>query len=147
MSETGSIEAICEDLCSSDATSIVEEELEVTSVTGSVGVCDGFGVAERVEERAKCTDLIGKFRLPFGVRRESEELVYEEAGAEALSGTGDPPYVHNVSAKTRCKTNQGHGADAPEDNRLRLIPTPHDEVHFCGQLIEMGGRWNRSAGQ
>jgi hypothetical protein len=49
--------------------------------------------------------------------------------------------------KRDAKPTRGHGADAPEDNRLRLIPTPHDEVHFCGQLIEMGGRWNRSAGQ
>ena len=28
----------------------------------------------------------------------------------------------------------------PEDDRLRLVPTPHDEVHFCGQLVKMG-RW------
>ena len=28
----------------------------------------------------------------------------------------------------------------PEDDRLRLVPTPHDKVHPCGQLIEMR-RW------
>lgn len=36
---------------------------------------------------------------------------------------------------------------APEDDRLRLTPTPHNEVHFCGQLIKMGRWGSRSAGK
>lgn len=99
--ETGFIEAISENLCSSDAPSIVEKELEVTSVTGSVGVCDSFGIAKRVEERTECADLVGDFRLPFGVGREPKELVYKESGAEALSGACDPPCARNASARTR----------------------------------------------
>jgi len=101
MIETGFVEPVSEDLCGSDATSIVEKELEVTSVAGSVGVCDGFGVAERVEEGAKGADLISNFRLPSGVGGESEELVYKEGGAEALPRACDPP-LRIVSAKTRC---------------------------------------------
>ena len=46
MVETGFIEAVSEDLGSGNAASIVKEELEVTPMTGSVGVCDGFSVAE-----------------------------------------------------------------------------------------------------
>ena len=33
----------------------------------------------------------------------------------------------------------------PEDDRLRLVPTPHDEVYFCSQLIKMGGWRSRSS--
>lgn len=101
MVETGFVEPVSEDLCGSDATSIVEKELEVTSVAGSVRVREGFGVAERVEEGAKGSNLISNFRLPFGVGRESEELVYKESSAEALPRACDPP-LRIVSAKTRC---------------------------------------------
>ena len=37
--------------------------------------------------------------------------------------------------------------DAPKDNRLRLVPTPHDEIHPCGQLIQMGSWRSRTPGQ
>ena len=83
--ETGFIKAVSEDLCSGDAAPTVEKELEVTSVTRGVGVCDGFGIVERFEERTKCADLISGFRLLFRVGRESEELVYKEGAAGALS--------------------------------------------------------------
>ena len=42
---------------------------------------------------------------------------------------------------------KGHSMTTPENDRLRLVPTSHDEVNFCGQLIKMG-RWrSRSAGK
>ena len=75
-------------------------------MTRSVGVCDSFGVAERFEEGAKCADLICGFRLPFGVGGESEELIYKEGAAEALSRACYPPCACDVSAKTRCTTTQ-----------------------------------------
>ena len=103
MIETGFVEPISEDLCGGDATSIGEKELEVTSVAGSVGIRDGFGVAERVEEGAKGADLISNFRLSFGVGGESEELVYNEGGAEALARACDPS-LRIVSVRTRCGT-------------------------------------------
>jgi len=81
-------------------------------VTRGVGVCDGSSVAERLEERTKCADLISGSRLPFGVGRESEELVHGEGAAEALTRTYDPPYARNVSAKTRCAF-----AQKPQDDR------------------------------
>ena len=99
--EIGFIKAVSENLCSSNTASIVEKELEVTSVMRGVGVCDGFGVAKRFEERTKCADLISGFRLPFGVGREPEELVYKEGAAEALSRTCYPPYTHNALAKKK----------------------------------------------
>jgi len=40
---------------------------------------------------------------------------------------------------------KNHRMTAPEGDRLRLIPTPHNEVHFCGQLIKMGKWRSRSA--
>lgn len=91
MIETGFVEAISKNLGSSDTASIVEKELEVTSVTGCVGVGEGFGIAKGIKERAECTNLISDLRLPFGVGREPEELVYKEVGTEALSGACDPP--------------------------------------------------------
>ena len=81
-------------------------------MTRGVGVCDGFSVSERLEERTKCADLISGSGLPFGVGRESEELVHEEGAAEALSRTCGPPYARNVSAETRCTFTQ-----KPQDDR------------------------------
>jgi len=37
--------------------------------------------------------------------------------------------------------------NAPKDNRLRLVPTPHDEIDPCGQLVQMGSRWSGTAWQ
>lgn len=78
MIKTRSIEAISKNLCSGDTASVVEKKLEEPSVTGGVGVCNCFGVAEGIEERVKCANLICDFRLPFRVGREPEELVYKE---------------------------------------------------------------------
>ena len=36
---------------------------------------------------------------------------------------------------------------APENDRLGLIPTSHDKIHPCGQLIEMRGQRSRSTGK
>lgn len=79
--------------------------------------------------------------------RESEDLVYEEIGAEALSGAGDPPYRRNSSGETNAHSAKGCDKDAPENNRLRLVLTPHDEVHFRGQLVQVRGGRSRSAGE
>ena len=116
--ETGFIEAVSEDLCSSNAASAVEKELEVTSMTRGVGVCDGFGVAKRFEERTKCADLISGFRLPFGVGREPKELVYKEGAAEALSRACYPPYTRNMLAKRDAHSPENHRMTTPEDDRL-----------------------------
>ena len=132
MIETGPIEAISEDFCGSDAASAVEKELKVTSVTGSVGVCDGFGVAERVKERAECAYLVSNFRLPFGVGRESEELVYEEGGAEALSGACDPP-LRNVSAKTRIH------------NHPKAMARTHLKMTDCDWFLRLMTRYTLAA--
>ena len=116
-------------------------------MTGSIGVRDGFGVAERVEKRDKCADLISDFGLSFGVGRESEELVYEEGGAEALPRTCDSPYAPMCQPKRDAQLPEGRGMNVPEDDRLGLVPTPHDEIHSCGQLIQVGGWGSRSSGE
>jgi len=81
-------------------------------VTRGVGVCDGFSVAERLEERTKCANLISGAQLPFGVGRESEESFHEEGATEALSRACGPLYAHNLSAKTRWTFTQ-----KPRDDR------------------------------
>ena len=58
--ETGFIEPVSEDLRNGDAASVVEEELEATSVTRGIGVCDGFGVAKRSKKRTECVDAGNK---------------------------------------------------------------------------------------
>jgi hypothetical protein len=110
--ETGFIEAISKNFRRGDAAPSIEKKLEATSVTRGVGVCNRLGVAEGVEERAKGTNLVSDLRLPFGVGGEPEDLVYEEVGAEALSGACDPPYTRNASAKTTWRF-----AQRPHDGR------------------------------
>jgi len=99
-------------------------------VIGGVGVCDGFSVAERLEERTKCADLISGFRLPFGVGRES-----------VLQKLFPEPVIPTMRAMCQPKRDvhspKNHRTTASEDDRLRPIPTPHDEIHLCGQLIKM----------
>jgi len=131
--KTGFIEAISEDLCSSDAASVVKEELEVTSVTRSVRVCDGFGVAERVEEGAKCADLISDLRLPLGVGREPQELVYEEIGAEALPRACDPPCACNVSAKNEVHIHP------------KAMPRTHLKMTDCDWFLRLMMRYTFAA--
>ena len=146
--KAGFIKAISENFCGGDAAPVVEKELEAASVTRGVGVCDRFGIAKGVKERAKCTNLISDLRLPFGVGREPEELVYKEIGTEALAGACDPPYTRKVSGETILNLTQSSNTDTPENDGLRLVPSPHDEVNFCGQLVEMrGGRsWSTGKG-
>lgn len=74
---------------------------------------------------------------------ESEELIYEEIDAEALSGASDPPYTLDASGERNARYN----ANTPENNGLRLVPTPHDEVDLRGQLVQMRRRRSRSAGE
>ena len=78
--------------------------------------------------------------------RKPEELVYEEIGAEALSGACDPPYARsNVSGDTNAP--EGYNANTPKNDRLRLVPTPHDEVNLRGQVVQMRRGRGRSTGE
>ena len=104
MIESGFIEAVSENFRCVNTASVVEKELEVASMTGGVGICNRFGVAERVEERAKCPNLISDFRLSFRVCREPEDLIYEESSTEALARSCDPPCVCNASDGTSARS-------------------------------------------
>ena len=58
------------------------------------------------------------------------------------------PLMHAMCQPKRdAQPPENHRMIIPEDDRLRLVPTPHDEVYFCGQLVKMGGWWSRSAGE
>jgi hypothetical protein len=54
------------------------------SATGGVRVHDDSSGAKRFEERTKCADLVGDFRLPLGAGREPGELVYKEGTAKVF---------------------------------------------------------------
>ena len=72
--------------------------------------------------------------------RESKELIYKEGATEALSGTCYPPYARAMcQPREDARSPEGYRMITPEDNRLRLVPAPHDKVRFCSQLIKMGG--------
>lgn len=55
------IKVISEDFHNSDAASTVEEELEVMTVKGGVGICDGSSGAKRFGGRTRGMDLVRDF--------------------------------------------------------------------------------------
>ena len=84
------VEPVCEDLCAAEAAALVEVELEIAAVPRSVGVEEGFRVAERVEEGGEGLDLVCEPCLALRVGRDPEDLVDEEILAEGFARSSDP---------------------------------------------------------
>lgn len=107
-------------------------------MSGGVGVNECLRVSKRIKECRERLDLIGESRFLLGMRREPEDLVDEQLAAGTLARRCDPSNTAGSSDILR-----GYdGCYSPEDDRLRLHPSPHEEVYSCSKIVEM--RWEAS---
>jgi hypothetical protein len=126
--ETRLTEVISKNVRGGGAALIIEKRLEATPVTRGVGVCNSLGVAGRVEGKAKDASLASNLCLSFG---EPGELVYKEAGTEALFGARDLPYTRSVPPNTGGHLLEDDGTDT----RLgRLLGPPSHNRTFTRDM-------------